>query len=102
MSSPEFTVGTEHVAVLIFTLSITVGVKALTSVFNVWISQRARTRRLHLALRKSKPNQRARIILACSRLEGDAVEPNETDDSPKAQRDAAISKNSTNETDEWH
>ena len=70
MSSHLLIETTGRVAMLIAAFAIAVGAKALASVLRTWIEQASRTRRLVKALEDSWPDQRPRIIMACSQLEG--------------------------------
>lgn len=70
MPSPEVIDGVWRVVTLVVVL--TAVVRALTSLLRTWIEQASRTRRLKRALKNTKPNQRAEIIEACSRFEGEA------------------------------
>jgi hypothetical protein len=60
---------TDHIPVLLVTLVIGAGVKALASVLRTWIEQASRTRRLFKSLEDAKPHQRPGIIMACGELE---------------------------------
>ncbi len=73
MSSHLLIETTGRVAMLIAAFAIAVGAKALASVLRTWIEQASRTRRLVKALEDSWPDQRPRIIMACSQLEGSAA-----------------------------
>ena len=65
---------TGHVVVLAVVLGVAALVKALASVARVWIEQAWCTRRFFKAMENAEPSERADIILAYSRLEGQLAE----------------------------